>query len=319
MGGQAMKSDRPLRVAVVGVGYLGRHHARVYAGMPGVRLVGVVDADAERAKCVADEYGCRTFSDLRDLAGKIDAASVVTPTPSHHPVAESLLSHGIHLLIEKPMAATLQEADALIALADRNRCILQVGHIERFNAGVRALRRELVDPRFIECHRMGTFVERGIDVHVILDLMIHDIDIVLSLIPSAPVEVRAVGVPVLTSHIDIANVRLAFQNGAVANLTASRVSGAKLRKLRVFQPNTYFSLDYALPELVVCRRTTPADAARPSVVSEKIAIEMQEPLLAELSAFVESVATGRAAAVSGHDGRAALALALQVVDQIRHV
>jgi predicted dehydrogenase len=165
---------------------------------------------------------------------------------------------------------------------------------------------------------MGTFVERGIDVHVILDLMIHDIDIVLSLIPAAPVEVRAVGVSVLTSHIDIANVRLAFENGAVANLTASRVSGTKLRKLRVFQPNTYFSLDYALPELVVCRRTTPVDAARPSVVSEKIALAMQEPLLAEISSFMESVATRSTPVVSGRDGRAALALALQVVDQICH-
>ncbi len=307
-----------IRVAVVGVGYLGRHHARIYAGLPGVELIGVVDADAQRAQTVAAEFGCFAASDVIALFGKVDAVSVAVPTALHHPVASALLENGIHLLLEKPMTATLPEADALIALADRNGCILQVGHVERFNAGVRALRRELIDPRFIECHRMGTFVERGIDVHVILDLMIHDLDIVLSLIPSALAEVRAVGVSVLTPNIDIANVRLAFENGAVANLTASRVSGAKLRKLRVFQPETYFSLDYAQPELIVCRRMAQTGVARPSVVTEKIVLDGEEPLRAELASFVESVATRRQARVSGRDGRAALALALQVIDLVHH-
>ncbi len=312
-----MWNGRPLRIAVIGVGYLGRHHARIYAALPGVELVAVVDVDAQRAQQVAAEYGCAAFSDFKTLIGQVDAASVAVPTALHYPVAAALLEHGVHLLLEKPMAATCKEADDLIALADRRRCVLQVGHVERFNPGVRALRRALKEPRFIECHRMGTFVERGIDVHVIMDLMIHDIDIVLSLIPTAPIEVRAVGVPVLTSHIDIANVRLAFENGAVANLTASRVSNVKLRKLRVFQPEAYFSLDYAKPELTVCRRTPQGSAVRPSVETQKIALDAEEPLRAELAAFVESVVARRQPLVSGRDGRSALALALQIVDQIR--
>ncbi|MFY9270206.1 MAG: Gfo/Idh/MocA family oxidoreductase [Candidatus Manganitrophaceae bacterium] len=311
-------NSRKIKIAVVGVGYLGSHHARIYSELPDVEVIGVVDIDRARAEKVAAERQCRAFADLSDLFGKVDAASIVVPTPAHFSVAKALLENGVDLLLEKPMTATLQEADELLGLADRKGRMLQVGHVERFNAGVRKLKEGLVQPRFIECHRMGPFVERGTDVHVILDLMIHDIDIILSLVPSELAEIRATGVPVLTPQIDIANVRLAFANGCVANVTASRVSRERLRKIRIFQPDTYLSLDYLLQELVICRRVASPGGSRPEVTIDKITIEKEEPLKAELAAFIEAVRTRTVPKVSGEDGRKALAVALEVVDLIKN-
>lgn len=310
-------AEKKIKVAVVGVGYLGEHHARIYSELPDVELVGVVDLSLERARKVAADRGCEALTDLSALFGKVDAASVVVPTPAHFKVSKALLENGIDLLLEKPMTATLDEADELLALAEKRERMLQVGHVERFNAGVRKLKDGLVQARFIECHRMGPFVERGTDVHVILDLMIHDIDIILSLVPSELVEIRATGVPVLTPQIDIANVRLAFANGCVANVTASRVSRERLRKIRIFQPETYLSLDYLLQELVICRRVAAPGSSRPEVTIDKIQIEKEEPLKAELSAFIQAVRTRSVPKVSGEDGRRALAVALQVVDLIQ--
>ena len=307
-----------LRVAVVGVGYLGVHHARIYAEMPEVDLVGVVDSDRDRAQAVAEQNGCLAFSQVSELEGRIDAASVVTPTVTHFAIADALLKQGVHLLLEKPITATLSEADALIAAADRAGVVLQVGHVERFNPGIRLLMARACHPSFIESHRMGPFVNRGADVPVVLDLMIHDIDLVLAFIPSKVVEIRASGTPVLTPYTDIANARIAFANGAVANLTAGRVSQTRMRKMRFFAPGEYASLDAITQEITLCRpasNTTETDD--PSIAVEKIVVEKGEALRAELSAFIQSAATCSAPTVSGRDGRAALAVAIEVEAQIR--
>ncbi|MFQ5949301.1 MAG: Gfo/Idh/MocA family protein, partial [Nitrospiria bacterium] len=270
----------------------------------------------ERAKKIASEYHCEAFPDIVSLSGKVDAASVVVPTLAHFQVTKELLKNGIDILLEKPMTSTVEEADALLSLSAQTGRILQVGHIEQFNAGVKKLKEYLTQARFIECHRMGPFVPRGTDVHVILDLMIHDIDIILSLVPSDLTELRAVGVPVLTPQIDIANIRMAFANGCVANVTASRVSREKLRKIRIFQPNSYLSLDYMQQELMVGRRITQPDGVA-KVTIDKIEIEKEEPLKAELSDFVYVLQTRSAPKVSGEAGRKALAVSLQVVDLIK--
>lgn len=309
-------NPKKIRVAVVGVGYLGQHHARIYSELPEVELVGVVDPVIERAEKIASDHHCKAYSAIGPLLGKIDAASIVVPTISHYQVSKTLLENGIDLLLEKPMTSTLEEADHLLSLAAQRGRVLQVGHVERFNAGFKKLKDVLKHPRFIECHRMGPFVERGTDVHVILDLMIHDLDIILSLVQSELTEVRAVGVSVLSPQIDIANVRLAFASGCVANVTASRVSRERLRKIRIFQPDSYLSLDYMLPELVVCRKVVQPEG-KPGVSIDKIEIEKAEPLKTELASFIQSVKLRNAPKVSGEDGRKALAVALQVVDLIK--
>jgi predicted dehydrogenase len=308
--------QKKVRVAVVGVGHLGQHHARIYSELPEVELVGVVDPILERAEKIASDHHCKAYSDIGPLIGKIDAASIVVPTFAHYQVSKALLENGIDLLLEKPMTSTLEEADSLLSLAAQKGRVLQVGHVERFNAGITKLKEVLTQPRFIECHRMGPFVERGTDVHVILDLMIHDLDIIMSLVQSELTEVRAVGVSVLTPQIDIANVRLAFASGCVANVTASRVSRERLRKIRIFQPDSYLSLDYMLPELVVCKRTVLPEG-KAGVSIDKVEIEKAEPLKTEIVSFIQSVNSRNAPKVSGEDGRKALAVALQVVDLIK--
>ncbi len=302
-----------IKVAVIGVGFLGERHAKIYSELPDVELVGVVDVDHERAASIAEMYHCTAFSDIAPLIGVIDAASVVVPTFSHYHVAKTLLDAGVDLLLEKPMTATLAEADDLIALAEAKGKILQVGHVERFNAGVRKLKEHIALARFIECHRMGPFVERGTDVDVILDLMIHDIDIILSLTPSPIVEVRAVGVPVLSTQVDIANARLTFSDGCVANVTASRISSERLRKIRIFQQDTYLSLDYRGQELTISRRETGVTA----VTVKKIEIEKGEPLREEIFSFIQAVGTRCFPGVSGKEGRAALAVALEIAELIK--
>ena len=306
-----------IRVGVIGVGYLGRHHARLYTELPGATLVGVADVDENRARDVAAATRARAFTDYREMLPQVDAVSVVVPTIQHHRVAMDCLDAGLDVLLEKPMTVTLAEADELIAQADAKRRIIQIGHLERFNGAVRALAPRLTAPRFIESHRLGPFVGRGTDVHVILDLMIHDLDIILSLVRSPLTDIRAVGVPVLTSNIDIANTRLEFADGCVANVTASRVSKDAIRKLRVFQPDAYFSLDYQKQEVIMARRVDgAAEAGLPAIDIQTLPIEKEEPLKAQLSAFLDSVATRRAPLVSGREGRNALRVALDVLKSI---
>jgi predicted dehydrogenase len=303
-----------IKVGVIGVGYLGRHHARLYAELPGATLVGVADVDSARASEIASASGAKTFTDYRELLPLVDAVSVVVPTSLHHRVAMDCLEAGLDVLLEKPMTVTLAEADELIARAEAKGRIIQIGHVERFNGAVRALATCLTAPRFIESHRLGPFVGRGTDVHVILDLMIHDLDIILSLVRSPITEIRAVGVPVLTSNIDIANCRLEFADGCVANVTASRVSKEALRKLRIFQSDAYFSLDYQKQEVVMARRTGDASApGLPAIDIQTLAIEKEEPLKAQLAAFVDSVGTRRSPLVAGREGREALRVALDVL------
>jgi predicted dehydrogenase len=300
------------RVAVVGVGYLGRFHAEKYAAEPGVELVGVVDNDAERAREVAARFGCRAFSDAREIHGLVDCASVVVPTPLHRDVGTGLLEAGIDVLVEKPIAATLEEARALVRVAEERGRILQVGHLERFNPAMRAVAEVLTRPRFLECHRLAPFVERGTDVDVVLDLMIHDLDVILSMMTSPVAAVEAVGVPVITSSPDIANARIRFADGAIANVTASRVSFKRERKLRIFQHDTYISLDYGEKRLRICRRgQAPPGGLAPIEVEERI-VEGEDALAEEIRGFLGAVRTRQAPLVSGREGLRAVELAHQV-------
>jgi predicted dehydrogenase len=293
------------------VGALGQHHARVYGSLPQARLVGVYDVDHARAADVAARHSCRAFSHLRELLAAAEAVSVAVPTVDHHRVARAVLEEGKHALVEKPMASSLDEADDLIAAAARRGVVLQVGHIERFNPAVDVLRANVSQPRFIEVHRLGEFSPRSLDIDVVLDLMIHDLDILLSLDASEVVRVDAVGVPVLTSKVDIANARVRFASGLIANLTASRVSAEKVRKFRVFSPRTYISVDFTAREARVYRlRESPAG---PEIDVERTAAPDEEPLRRQLAGFLRAVREGSTPAVSGADGRRALALALGIL------
>ena len=300
-----------VRVGVVGVGALGQHHARVYADLPGATLAGLYDVDPSRAAEVAARHGVPAFARLRELADAADAISVAVPTVDHHRVARTLLEAGKDVLVEKPMTAGLKEAEDLIGLAREKGAILQVGHIERFNPAVDALRKAALQPRFIEVHRLSPFSPRSLDVDVVLDLMIHDLDIVLCLDGSGAVQVDAVGVPVLTSKVDIANVRLRFASGLIANLTASRVSAEKVRKFRVFSPKTYISVDFAARSAQVYRLIQ-GDAG-PEITAERTAAPDEEPLRRQLAAFVAAVRDRTVPAVTGGDGLRALTLAHTVL------
>jgi predicted dehydrogenase len=306
-----------VRVGVVGVGYLGRFHALIYSRMPGVELVGVVDTDAARAQEVAGEAGCPALPHHDDLLERVDGVSIVVPTTLHLEMARPFLERGIHMLLEKPIAPSYEEGEAIVRLADQHGAILQIGHLERFNAGVMALAQRIDRPRFIEAHRMGGFLERATDVDVVSDLMIHDIDIILSLVKSDIVSIAAVGTPVLTRHVDIANARLEFANGTVANVIASRVSDAKMRRIRVFQPNGYMSLDFAGQTVDVAYPRPRPDREWPDIVRERIELEPVKPLDAELDAFVDTVRTGAQPLVAGRVGLEALDVALQVREKIQ--
>ncbi len=297
-----------LRAAVVGVGYLGRFHAEKYAAHAGAELVAVADVDAERARAVASRLGVEAVTDCRALEGRVDCASVVVPTQEHFEVATRLLDAGIDVLVEKPVAATVEEAKALVELAARRSRVLQVGHLERFNPAVRALEGLVSQPRFIECNRLAPFTERGTDVDVVLDLMIHDLDVVLSMVPSAVRAVEAVGVPVLTASVDIANARLRFANGCIANLTASRVSFKRERKLRIFQEDAYFSVDYDARRVRICRRETGEDGL-PQLCLEERYVEAEDALEVEIDAFLRAVLARETPAVTGWDGLRALEVA----------
>jgi len=304
-----------IRTAVIGVGSLGQHHARVYATLGGCRLTGVYDVDPARARNVADKHGVPVFESLRDALAGAEAFSVSVPTVDHHRVAKALLEAGKDVLVEKPITTTLAEADDLIRLADERRSVLQVGHIERFNPATEVLRAAATRPRFIEVHRLGSFSPRSLDIDVVLDLMIHDLDIVLALDGSEPVQVDAVGVPVLTPRVDIANARLRFASGLIANLTASRVSAEKVRKFRVFFPKTYISVDFAAREAQVYRLVD-GDGGVPDIKVEKTAAPDEEPLRRQLEAFLRAVRDRSEPQVSARDGRRALALAQRVLEKI---
>ncbi len=307
-----------LRFAVIGVGYLGRFHALIYSRLPDVALVGVVDTDPERARAVAQEAGCAVFASLEDVASQVDAVSVVVPTTAHLAVAEPLLRRGIHMLLEKPIAATREEGKRIVDLADQGGAILQIGHLERFNAGVMALAEHIDHPRFVEIQRMGEFVERATDVDVVSDLMIHDIDIILSLMGSELQSVSAVGTPVLTNRVDIANARLEFANGAVANVVASRVSDRKTRRIRVFQERKYLSLDFIEQTIDIAYPHLAEGATRPEIVRARIQVVPVKPLDREIEAFVACVRERRRPLVDGRVGLEALDVALKVRDCMGH-
>jgi predicted dehydrogenase len=297
-----------LRAAVVGVGYLGRFHAEKYRGNPGATLVGVVDIDPGRAAAVARELGVEALTDHRALAGRVDCASVVVPTHDHHVVARDLMEAGIDVLVEKPLTTSVEEGKALLELAARGERVLQVGHLERFNPAMLALEGLVTQPRFIECHRLAPFSERGTDVDVVLDLMIHDLDVILSMVQSAVRSVEAVGVPVLTPSVDIANARLRFANGCIANVTASRVSLKRERKLRIFQADAYLAVDYGERRVRVCRRE-PGDDGQTALVLEEREVPEADALELEVDAFLRAVRDREPPAVTGWDGLRALEVA----------
>jgi len=308
---------KQLRVAVIGVGYLGRFHALIYSRMPDVALVGVVDPDADRVRAVAAEAGCAGFTDAVDLPGQLDAVSIVAPTGIHREVAAPFLRRGVHMLLEKPIAANREDGEEIVRLAEQSGAILQIGHLERFNAGVMALARRISQPRYIEAQRMGGLIERVTDVDVVSDLMIHDIDIILSLMDTPVRGVAAVGTPVLTEHIDIASARLEFADGAVANVVASRVSDKQTRRIRIFQPSGYLSLNFIAQTIDSAYPKAVRGGGRPRIVRQRILVESVKPLDRELAAFVRCVRTSGPPLVDGRVGLAALDVALKVRSSIR--
>jgi len=302
-------------VAVVGAGEFGRNHARVYRELPSAELIGIYDKNPERAKQIAAEFQTRSFASLDDLRGQVDAASVAVPTIDHANVGARLMELGLDVLVEKPMASNLAEADALLAAATKFSRVLQVGHVERFNPAVIAVEPILNRPLFFEVHRLGVFTPRSLDVDVIYDLMIHDLDILLTLVKEPVTEVKAVGIPVLTDKVDIAHARLEFTGGAVANITASRVSTERVRKVRFFQQHEYVSLDYARRDAL--RVSVKKPGPQPEFAFEKLNAPAVEPLHAELEEFLDCVRTRREPRTGGHAGRAALDLAQRVMASIQ--
>lgn len=307
-----------IKTAVIGVGHLGREHARVLASLKTSELVAVCDTNEAAGQAIAERFGVRFVRDFRDLLDGVEAVSIATPTINHHETACACLAAGLHVLVEKPIARTIEEADEMIRLAGERGLTLQVGHIERFNPAFRALQAQLSRPRFFEAHRMGIFTPRSLDIDVVMDLMVHELDIISSLVNQEVVKLEAVGIPILTPKIDLANARLEFADGCIANITASRVSGERLRKLRVFQPHEYYSLDYAEQQVMVCRLVPSASPeALPNIVAGGLEIVKREPLAAELESFLEAVAGQTEPLVTGADGRRALKLAIDVLDKIK--
>jgi predicted dehydrogenase len=302
---------KALRIGVVGVGHIGSNHARLYAELPSAKFAAVYDVDAGRANAIGRKYGAVSARSLEQFCEMVDAASVATPTGTHYEIARPLLSRGKHLLIEKPITENTRDASELAELAARERLVLQVGHVERFNPVLGALEARLTHPRFIEAHRLSPYPERSTDIGVVLDLMIHDLEIILHLVRSPIQNIDAVGVPVLSKGEDIANARLRFENGCVANITSSRISPERMRKIRVFQEDAYLSLDYQNQSGEIYRR---ADGR---ITRDKVAIEREEPLKRQLMSFVECASTGDAPRVSGFQATAALELAVEITKRIQ--
>ena len=311
----------PLRVGVIGVGHLGVRHAQTYASLPGVRLTAVCDIDLAKARRLARQLHCEAVIDARQLIGRIDAASVAVPTTLHYAVGTPLLSAGIHLLIEKPLTTSLRQAQALIDVAARRRCVLQVGHIERFNAAIHAAMGYVTHPRFIEVHRLSPYPFRGTDVSVILDVMIHDLDLLLAFVRAPVRRIQAIGISVLSSSEDIANARIEFASGCIANLTASRISDETIRRIRVFQHDNYLSIDYQAQTVeLACLRRGRGRQARKSarrIQRVHLPVNRRPPLQEELASFIRAITDKRAPDVSGEDGKAALALALRIEQMMR--
>jgi predicted dehydrogenase len=302
----------PVRVAVIGVGHLGQHHARLLASMDGVELVGICDINRARADEIAARFGAPAFSDSRELLGRVNAVTVAVPTVAHLDVALPFLQAGVATLIEKPIAPSVADADRLVETAERGGAMLATGHTERFNPAVAAALPIISEPRFIEIHRLGTFPERSLDIDVIFDLMIHDLDLLLSVVRSEVTGIEAVGVNVLTPKADIANARLRFASGCIANVTASRISRERVRKARFFQNDAYVSIDYASQELEVFRLVK--NGPRPIIHGGRVEVAGDEPLRRELADFVAAVRTARPPGVTGRDGRVALQLATRVAE-----
>jgi predicted dehydrogenase len=305
-----------IRVGVIGVGHLGRHHARLLAATAGAQLVAVADQSMERATAAAQATGALAMTDYRQMIGQVDAVTIAVPTVDHITVARDFLNAGVHVLVEKPMTATLAEAEELLALADRMGRVLAVGHTERFNPAVAAAIPLISAPRFIEVHRLSGFPERSLDIDVVFDVMIHDLDIVLAIDHSDVVGVEAVGVPVLSHKVDIANARLKFASGCTVNLTASRISRDRVRKVRFFQRDLYVSVDYGEQELEAYR-IVPKPGERPAIEGGAVPVTKGEPLGRELQDFVDAIREGRAPRVTGRDGYRALVLATRVADAIQ--
>lgn len=311
----ANENMQKLRAAVIGAGYLGRFHAQKFAGLEEVELAAVVDIDRERAKELGAKLKAEAYTDYREVLERVDMASIVVPTESHYPIARACLEAGVHILLEKPMTSTLEEANHLIELAKARGLVLQVGHLERFNPALLALKGTLNNPLYIESHRIARFRERGTDVSVVLDLMIHDIDIILSMVSSEIVAIRPLGFPVLSGEVDIANARLEFANGCVAQVSTSRVSRSLMRKMRVFQPDAYISIDYLENKIAICRKVY--ERSRFRIVEEMRSFVQTDALMLEIRAFVEAVRQGTAPLVSGEEGRRALEVALAITGSIQ--
>ena len=311
---------RVLRTAVIGVGYLGNFHAQKYAAIPGVELVGVVDNDAARASEIASALGTTPYSDHHALIGKVDAVSVVVPTQLHHLVARDFLAAGVHVLIEKPITVTLAEADELIAIADDKKLVFQVGHLERFNPVLVALEGVLKQPLFIESVRIAPFKPRGTDVNVVLDLMIHDIELIQHIVKSPVDRIDAVGAPVFTGEEDIANARIVFLNGCVANVTASRISLKSERKMRIFQRDAYLTLDFQNRKVLVAQKGSgELFPGVPNVKVEERELGQSDALLHEIESFIAAIREGKPPQVSGRDGKMALETALKINESLNRI
>jgi predicted dehydrogenase len=308
-------TERSLRVAVVGVGHVGRHHARLLSSLSDVDLVATVDLNKERALEVAHGTSARAETDVKAIEGQVDAVTIAVPTEKHLEVAKPFLEAGVPVLVEKPMASSVAEADEMLAAAKRSGACLAVGHTERFNPALAAVSPLVDQPRFIEVHRLGSFPSRSLDIDVVFDVMIHDLDVILGVLDSDVASVEAVGVPILSERIDIANARLRFESGCIANLTASRISRDRVRKIRFFQSGAYLSVDYAAQSAEAWRLTTD-DEGEPSIEGGKLEVTGGEPLERELADFMLAVCHGREPGVNGAQGRRALELAERITERI---
>ena len=306
-----------IRTGVIGTGYLGKFHADKYSELIESELVGIVDTDYEAAQTISNRLNVPAFKSYEELFDRVDAVSIVVPTELHHKIAKDFLLNGIDVLVEKPMTTTLEEAEDLIETAKKNKCVLQVGHLERFNAAVLALNNVIKQPLFIESHRLAPFKDRGTDVDVILDIMIHDIDIILNIVGSPVKAIHAVGVPVVSSeNNDIANVRLEFESGCVANVTASRISAKEMRKIRIFQHDAYLSIDYAAQQVEVYGKTDSDEQDTPQITYDQIDIKQGDSLKEEIRSFLSAVKSRSIPEVPGEAGKNALKVALEIVEQI---
>lgn len=308
---------KEIRVGVVGIGHLGNYHLQKYQKLPNCKIVGVADSVFERAGKAAETYNCKALSDYRDLIGDVDAVSISTPTISHHIIAKCFLEAGVDVLLEKPIAITLKEADDLIRTAGERNLVFQIGFVERFNPAIIALETVMAKPLFIEAHRLHPFFGRGTDVDVILDLMIHDLDIITHFVMSPVLNVEAVGVSIMSDKVDIANARVTFQSGCVANITASRITGKTMQKIRFFGPNGYHAVDFAKRELVSLSKSNGAEG-QIEITGNPVEIKCHDPLEEEIRSFLEAVTNRTPAAVTGREGKDVLELALYIAEKIKN-